>query len=72
MKDIDTPGLTYYRMGNYDEEHCEKFIKDKYKRYKMQVPKTHKIPELLQMIEEESGIPHVRTCILKMALTVLL
>lgn len=59
LEDINTPGLTYYRMGSYDEEHCEKFIKDKRRRYKMQVPKTHRVPELLQMISEETGIPQV-------------
>lgn len=59
FEDITTPGLTYYKMGNYDEEHYEKYIKNKSKRYKLQVPKAYKVPELLQMITEETGIPSV-------------
>lgn len=59
LEDINTPGLTHYRLGGHDDENVEKFTKDKSKRYKLRMPKSSKIPDLLETITELSGIPKV-------------
>ena len=69
LYDLKTPGLTFYKRGNRDEEYATKFLKNKSKRLKMYLRKNFKAHDLLRYISESTGIPQVMKIFLRFFLT---
>jgi len=59
LEDLETPGLTFYKRGNRDEEYATKFLKNKSRRLKMYLRKNYKVYDLLKYISESTGVPQV-------------
>jgi len=57
---LGTPGLTFYKRGNRDEEYATKFLKNKSRRLKMYLRKNYKVYDLLKYISDSTGIPQVQ------------
>lgn len=60
LEDLGTPGLTFYKRGNRDEEYATKFLKNKSRRLKMYLRKNYKVYDLLKYISDSTGIPQVQ------------
>mmetsp|Transcript_10577 Transcript_10577/g.9143 ORF Transcript_10577/g.9143 Transcript_10577/m.9143 type:complete len:239 (-) Transcript_10577:1919-2635(-) len=58
LKDINTPGLTFYRMGNNDKDFDVRFFKKtKHRRLKIYVRKNYKVSDLMEFISQQTNIP---------------
>jgi len=68
LYDLGTPGLTFYKRGNRDEEYATKFLKNKSKRLKMYLRKNFKVYDLLKYISDSTGIPQDQLMIWKISI----